>query len=127
MSTEALKKRYGASDRERFDGLRAKYLAAREKAFAIDREFHARYGGGYQTRWLKAGERTRLEAARERQSKAQTAFYEHLQSISPRDWSYGVPSHWLADSLSYEDAVRPANEKLSVVPPLSYGSTHART
>jgi hypothetical protein len=34
-----------------------------------------------------------------------------------------VPCVWLYETLSYEDAVRPKSEALSVTPPLAYGAT----
>lgn len=113
-----------AKQRERFDRLRARWLAAREKYQAIDRAASLRYGSSYQKSWLSAGDRTKQDRARDAMDKAGSAFFDHVQSISPRDWSHGVPAHWIYEHLSYEDAVRPKSERLSVVPPLSYGATH---
>jgi len=109
------------TQQERFDALRAKYLAAREALHAVEIEVSVRYGGT--TTWASRGEKSKLEQLRGRVSRAGDAFFEHLQAISPRDWSSGVPFVWCCESLTYADAVRPVKEPLSVVPPLPYGAT----
>lgn len=113
--------------RAKFDNLRKRYFAAREKFDDFERTLGGRYGHqrGWQN-WLKTTEKRRLDQLRAAKDRERTKFLDHLERISPRDWSYGVPSHWLVESLPYEDAVRPANESLSVVPPLSYGATEPR-
>lgn len=116
-----------ARDRVKFDALRAKYLAAREKRDAVDLALRVKYGGDYQDAWLKAGERTALDRLRAARDRAGDAVFEHVQAISPRDWSYGVPQTWVCESLTFEDAARPVGEALSVVPPLSYGAERARS
>ena len=116
-----------ADSRAKFDQLRSKYLAAYAKLHDHDVALRVRYGGNYEKPWLKASDRNALEREHAAVSRAGDAFFKHLQSISPRDWSYGVPIHWLYEKLSYEDAVRPEGQRLSVVPPLAYGATHPRT
>ncbi len=76
--------------------------------------------------WCSTKEKRRTEQLRAALDRASAAFHKLLATLSPRDWSYGVPSHWLCLHLSYEDATRPVGEPLSVVPPLSYGSTTPR-
>jgi hypothetical protein len=117
----------GADQRAKFDDLRSKYRTAKQKLDEHDSAMRARYGGKYEVAWLRVGERRTLERLRDAVDRAGTAFFAHLQAISPRDWSYGVPTHWLYEDLSFEDATRPADERLSIVPPLSYGSTVPRT
>jgi hypothetical protein len=116
----------GAS-RERFDALRAKYLAARAALSDHDSSMRVKYGSRAETSWLSVGERKKLEALRAKVGKVGDAFVAYVASISPRDWSYGVPVSWLYEDLSFDDAVRPLSEKLSVKPPLSYGATEHRT
>lgn len=113
--------------RERFDALRAKYLAAKAKLDEVSASLTTKYGSDYHDAWLKAGERTARQKARDAAEKAGDALTEHVATFSPRDWSYGVPQSWVRESLTYEDAVRPVGEPLSVVPPLSWGATKPRT
>lgn len=122
-----MKPKFQVVQRERFETLRAKYLAACEKRDGLDSTLRARYGGDYQDSWLKAGDRKALDRLRAACDRAGDAFTAHLASFSPRDWSYGVPCHWVRESLMYEDAARPAGEPLGVVPPLSYGATRPRS
>ncbi len=115
------------ASRARFDVLRSRYVATEAKRSALDSAHRVKYGRDYSDAWLSRGDAARFESARAASDKAGLAFRAHLTAISPRDWSYGVPCHWVCERLTYEDAVRPANEPLSVVPPLSYGATKART
>lgn len=52
-----------------------------------------------------------------------------LVRVSPRGetWLSGVPTWWIREKLTWEDAVRPAGEALSVDVPLAYGATRALT
>lgn len=113
--------------RERFDVLRARYAEADRKFRERDVALSVKYGSCYQKSWLSADARERLERASALRDRAGGAFFTYLQRISPRDWGYGVPVHWLYEELSYDDAVRPADEKLSVSPPLAYGAATPRT
>lgn len=110
--------------REKFEALRAKYIVARDAAEAMEMAMSEKYGN---RRYLSNSERVRFDRLRAKQHKAGEAFSRHLDKISPRDWSYGVPAAWLYESLRFEDATRPANEPLSEVPPLSYGAVTPRT
>lgn len=113
--------------RERFDALRAKYVAQKARLDEREGAFRARYGSTWERSWLTRGEETTLDRIEAARDKARRRFFDYIQSISPRDWSYGVPYRWIAEDLPYEDAVRPLGEKLSVVPPLAYGATEHRT
>jgi hypothetical protein len=110
----------------KFDKLRERYLARTKKLDEHKLQIHSKYGDGWSDGWLANADRRKLESERDQVGKTGDAFFEYLTSISPRDWSYGVPSFWLYESLSFADAVRPVDEPLSVVPPLSYGSTRPR-
>ncbi len=116
-----------AKDRARFDALRAKYLAAKKRCDDLDIALAVKFGRSYERSWLKAGDRKALERAQAARDKAGDALFDHVQSFSPRDWSCGVPADWVRESLTYEDAARPAGEALSVTPPLAYGVTAAMT
>lgn len=107
--------------RARFDRLRAKYVAAWWKHSEANTAVRIKYGDGFRESWLTAGERAKLERTGLARDKAGGAIVAYIQAISPRDWSRGVPVHWLYDEVTYEDVVRPVGEKLSVVPPLAYG------
>lgn len=113
--------------RIKFDALRAKHLAARDRFDAVRSDLAARYGAEYLDSWLKPGERSALARCRAALEKSGDALFAHVQSFSPRDWSYGVPVSWVREELTFEDAARPLGEPLSVVPPLSFGSSHPRT
>lgn len=113
--------------REKFDALRAKYLAASAKWKEQDVVFSLKYGSGYRDSWLKSSDRKARERSYAAVEKTGDALFAHVQSISPRDWSRGVPQYWVLGELTFEDAVRPVGEALSVVPPLSYGSTRPIT
>lgn len=113
--------------RERFDTLRAKYLAAKAKLDEVSSALSVKYGSEYRDSWLRVGERKARSKARDAAEKAGDALTDHVATFSPRDWSYGVPQSWVRESLTYEDAARPVGEPLSVVPPLSWGATKPRT
>jgi hypothetical protein len=107
----------------KFASLRARYLTAVGKREELESRLTSKYSSAWKRDWLSTAERHALERLGAAVDKASDAFFAHLQSISPRDWSSGVPVHWLYTDLSYEDAVRPVGEKLSVTPPLAYGAT----
>lgn len=74
------------------------------------------------------GAQKKIEAAAEQERKAADRFFDLLREISPRNWySGGAPAHWVLRDLSFEDAIRPLTEPLSVVPPLSYGAHRPMT
>lgn len=104
--------------REVFDALRAKYRSAKATLDDADIALHVKYGRNFQDSWLSRAEAKALASAKAAVDKAGKKFFDHLQSFSPRDWSYGVPIHWLYEDLTYEDAARPTTERLSVVPVL---------
>lgn len=110
--------------RAKFDNLRRRAIEAHVKWQDAKRELGFRYGHarGWES-WLKATEKRKLERLSAAADRERAKFFDHLDSISPRDWSHGAPSHWIVEKLSFEDAVRPLNEPLSVVPPLAYGQT----
>ena len=111
------------TQRARFDELRARYLAQQAKRSAHDDAMRGKYGGDYRTTWLTTGEAKKETKLREASDAAQNAFIDYLTEISPRYWKSGVPVHWLCEELTYEDAIRPVDQPLSVVPPLAYGAT----
>lgn len=86
-----------------------------------------KYGPEWQASWSSRGERTSVDRARTAEEKAADAFNAHLAAIQGRDWSYGVPGSWLREEITFDDAVRPPSEKLSVVPPIAFGYTSPRT
>lgn len=115
------------SDEAKFSLLRDAYVRARAQLDEYESTLARKHGSGWRPYWLKASEEKSLNSKRDAAHITGRKFYDHLAAISPRDWSYGVPIHWLYEHLTYEDAVRPVDEPLSVVPPLSYGATVHRT
>lgn len=117
-----------SADRRRFEQIRERYIQAEEAYQEAEIKLGARWGHARNWKtYLKAADRKRLERLSAAKEREKDKFFELLQRISPRDWTYGVPSHWVVEKLPYEDAVRPANEPLSVEPPMAFGATASRT
>lgn len=117
-----------SADRRRFEQIRERYIQAEEAYQEAEIKLGARWGHARNWKtYLKAADRKRLERLSAAKEREKDKFFELLQRISPRDWSYGVPSHWVVEKLPYEDAIRPANEPLSVEPPMAFGATASRT
>lgn len=108
----------------RFEALRRRYAGHREAQFDYEIQLTVKYGK-LDRSWLSGAERNKLDRLSRAVDRAGEALFAHIQAISPHDWSYGVPVAWILTELTYEDAVRPVGEKLSVAPPLSYGATEA--
>ena len=106
-----------------FDKLRARYLDRYGKWSEFHTAMRAKYGGDYRESWFTTTETRKDMKLREAMNAAQKAFIDYITEISPRYWKSGVPVHWLCEKLTYEDAVRPVDQALSVVPPLAYGAT----
>lgn len=117
--------------RERFDVLRAAYVKQRERFDKVERDLRGKYHVSWDATLYShdttVTEQRKRDAARAAMDKASDKFMAHLDAISPRNWHEGAPAHWVYEDLTYEDAVRPLNEKLSVVPPLAYGYTVHKT
>lgn len=109
-----------ARDRERWEKLRADYLATEKAAQDLDMKLSVKYG---RSEWASKTELKKLTQLRERKDRIREKMFEITERVSPRDWGRGVPAHWIASSLPWEDVVRPLGEKLSVTPPLAYGHT----
>jgi hypothetical protein len=111
-----------AADKKRWDKLHADYAKASEARLQIEIEYDAKYGRGNR-QWWPRGAQTKFDKLRERQDKIGEQITELLLRISPRGdrWLSGVPAWWLYERLTWEDAIRPANEPLSVVVPGAYG------
>jgi hypothetical protein len=104
----------------KFDKARAAVLATRAVRDATFGELERKYGPGVSLGWTCGQERKRAEKVRERHEHAQDAMFRVLEDSS-RDWRSGVPVAWVTEELTYDDAVRPLDEPLSVVPPCAYG------
>ena len=109
-----------ATDKKRWDDLHAAYAKAQEALHEYDRQLHSHYGR-YEHQWLKKGERDKLEKLQERAGKIGDKIVELIKKISPRDWMSGVPAYWIRSELTWEDAIRPKGEPLSVTPPTAWG------
>jgi len=114
-----------AADKKRWDELHAAYAKASEAAHEYDLQLARKYGSTYQPSWLKKGDRDKQDALRARADKIGDKIVELLVRVSPRGqaWLSGVPAHWIRSDLTWEDAIRPRDESLSVVPPTAWGST----
>jgi DNA repair protein RadC len=112
-----------ASDRHRWDALHAAYVPAIEAARAMQRALEQKY---QDTRWAGRGEQSKLETLRARADKIGDKIVDLIVKVSPRGeaWLTGAPAWWLREKLTWEDAIRPANEPLSVQVPAPWGATH---
>ena len=115
-----------AADRRRWDDLHASYAVAREAARAYESELSRKYGGSHFQNWrlyLGRTERAKLERLEARADKIGDKIVDLIVRISPRGeaWLSGAPAWWIRERLTWEDAVRPASEPLSVVVPAPWG------
>lgn len=127
---EALELEAGTgSDKARWDTLRAQFLAADEAARAQEIAMRVKWGDAGWRNWASRGERTKLDKLLERRDKIGNKLFELLLRVSPRGeaWRTGAPAFWIHRDLTWEDAIRPANEPLSVVVPAPYGASHGIT
>lgn len=114
-----------AADKKRWDDLHVALAKVEADKLEFERGIWARYGGDYQRSWLTRGEQNRFDAFRERAGKVEDKIFDLVVRISPRGdaWKHGVPGHWVTHDLTWEDAIRPVGEPLSVVVPPSWGNT----
>jgi hypothetical protein len=121
-----------AADRRRWDDLHAAYSVARTEADAYRVQLNVKYGSdsnpGWRT-WLPKGERDKLERLEAKVNRIGDKIIDLLVRISPRgeSWLSGVPVWWLRERLTWEDAVRPTGEPLSVEVPMAWGATQRLT
>jgi hypothetical protein len=109
------------ADKKRFDSLRADLTKKSEALLAYEIELGRKYGHNFQTQWLSAGQKKKFEKLREAKDKVGEKIYELVARVSPRQWDRDVPAWWVREKLTWEDAIRPKDEPLSVVVPGSYG------
>jgi hypothetical protein len=110
-----------APSRAKFEAAQKAACVARRAIDEIEIDLAVKYGRGNE-RWASRAEQKRLEQRRAQWDRACDRVWRMLQG-APRDWGTGVPVWWICEKLTYDDAFRPTNEPLSVVPPLSYGQT----
>ena len=115
-----------ASDRTRWDALHASYATAIEAVRNMQISLRVKYGDSNWRTWSSRGDRNKLEKLEERANKIGDKIVELLVRISPRGeaWLSGGPAWWIREKLTWEDAVRPVNEALSVEVPAPFGATH---
>ena len=115
-----------ASDRQRWDALHASYATAIEAARKMQIDQRVKYGDSNWRTWASRGDRNKLEKLEERANKIGDKIVELLVRISPRGeaWLSGGPAWWIREKLTWEDAVRPVGEALSVEVPAPYGAAH---
>lgn len=106
----------------KFDDLRARILAKREKRDDLRRKIALRYGK-FRIDWASKSEQRLWQRLCAAVDKDEEKMFDLLDD-SPRNWRSGVPASWALTKLTYADAIKPTTEPLSVVPPCSYGNTH---
>lgn len=112
-----------ASDKKRWDRLHEAIEKADEALKDFEYSLSYKYGLRYQDTWLSSAQKNKLQKLRDRVRSEESKIIDLLVNVSPRgeQWLHGAPSWWLARKLTWEDALRPANESLSVVVPGAYG------
>jgi hypothetical protein len=107
---------------------RKQWEAQQEKFRLLDRKLtdhqialSVKYGD---PQWASRVEKAKAENLRQQMGRVSDRLFSWLREMSDRDWSMGVPTHWVCSTLTYDDARKQKSERLSVVPPLSYGQTH---
>lgn len=110
-----------SADKKLWDKLHEDLKKKSETLLAYEIELGAKYGHNFQTQWLSTAQKKKLEKLRDAKEKTGEKIYELVARISPRQWDRGVPSWWVRSELTWEDAIRPKNEPLSVIVPGSYG------
>ena len=107
-----------AKQRERFNALQraAQQSAEVARHYAIDLE--VKYS---RPEWAKRSERNRLEQLRARANRHQNRLYEFLATFATRDFTSGVPCHWVVSSLTYDDATTAG--PMVATPPPAWGYT----
>lgn len=109
-------------NRAKFDRARAAALKAHEARTSFRATLEAKHGPQYLFA-CSSSEDKRLDRLDAAYGRAYDRMFTLLEA-SPRNWSFNVPAHWVVTELSYDDAIRPIGEPLSVVPPVSYGNRH---
>ena len=118
------------ADRRRWDELHAAHAVARTAVHDYDRQLGPKYGWSQSWRsWITKTERDKLDRLEAKRDKIGDKIIELLVRVSPRGeaWLSGVPTWWIKEKLTWEDAVRPTNEPLSVEVPTSWGNTQRLT
>jgi len=112
-----------AVDKKKWDSLHAAYAKAHEALSEYELALGSKYGHNFNASWLTRGQRDKLDKLHEKKSAIGDKIIDLLVHVSPRGdrWLSGVPSWWLRERLTWEDAIRPVNEPLSVVVPGAWG------
>lgn len=112
-----------AADKKRWDALHADLDAKSEALLKYEIELGGKYGHNFQRSWLSSAQRNKLEKLRDAQDKIGDKVFDLVLKVSPRGekWRSGVPMWWVRRELTWEDAIKPESEELSVVVPGAYG------
>ena len=113
-----------ASEKACWDTLRAAFVGADEAVRTQEIRMRVKWGDASWRNWASKAEKTKLEKLYERRSKIGDRIFEMLLKVSPRGeaWRTGAPVFWIYHDLTWEDAIRPTNEPLSVIVPAPYGA-----
>ena len=118
-----------AADKARWDKLRASFLAAYRAAQDLEIKLRMKYGDASWRNYSSRGEQAKYKQLHDRAGKFGDKLFKLLLEVSPRGeaWRTGAPAYWIYRDLSWDDAVRPAGEPLSVVVPAPFGSSRGLT
>lgn len=107
---------------QKFNAIRERILKAHERRDGFEDSMRRKYG---ETRppqaWMTRAECAKDDSLDRAVSKGWDAMFALLANISPRSWSTGVAAWWVAEKLTYADAI--TDGPLSVVPVPGFGTT----
>lgn len=109
---------------KRFKSLRARWLSAGQAMQEFRAKMDCHYGNWWYSHHFTAAQQKKQLSLRRRSEKVSDAFYELLDTISPRQWRSGVSYHWVLNQLTYADAT--TTGALSVMPQAAYGATESQ-
>ena len=105
--------------RTRFEELQRKSQTATRAVDDYRITLIVKYGSNGWRSYASRTEQKRFDILQRTADRAFDRFFTFLQSIAPRDFARGFGCAWIRDSLTFDDAI--THDRLSVVPPPSYG------
>ncbi len=103
---------------EKFGTIREKFIKASDAREAFKSALLAKYG---EERAHTRGEERKLESLSASQNTHENAFFDLLDTISPRNWRCGIACRWVLRELTYAEAI--SREQLAIEPEAGYGTS----
>lgn len=119
------------ADSRRWDDLHASYATARAAVKDYESSLRPKYGYSDPNwrSWITRTERAKFERLEARADRIGDKIVNLIVQISPRGeaWLSGAPAWWIRERLTWEDAIRPTDEPLSVEVPAPWGANRGLT